>query len=185
MIVELRPWTTGDAAALCTANGGDQDLQAQFGGVDLGSLGSSQKYINEYLVMSETRRNWAICVDYVAIGNVGLSGVERRHGTAWASYWLASPYRGRGLAARALATVASVAFQEGLFRLELGHRVNNPASCNVATRAGFVPEGIERKKLRYGSQRFDVETHARLLTDPAPDVAPLPIQAYKATTVVE
>ena len=42
MIVELRPWTTEDASALCNANEGDQDLQAQFGGVDLGSLGSSQ-----------------------------------------------------------------------------------------------------------------------------------------------
>lgn len=176
MIVELRPWTTEDASALCNANEGDQDLQAQFGGVDLGSLGSSQEYINEYLVMSEIRWNWAICVDNVAVGNVGLSGVERRHGTAWASYWLASSYRGYGLAVRALATVASVAFQEGLFRIELGHRINNPASCKVAARAGFVPEGIERQKLRYGHQRFDVETHARLLTDPAPDVSALPMK---------
>lgn len=179
MMVELRPWMLEDAVALCTAHAGNQDLHAQFGGVDLATVSMSQDYITEYLVMTETLRNWAICADNVAVGNVGLSGIERRHGTAWASYWLASSYRGHGLAARALATVASVAFQEGLFRIELGHRVNNPASCKVATRAGFVPEGIERQKLRYGDQRFDVETHARLLTDPAPDVAPFPLQACK------
>ena len=53
-----------------------------------------------------------------------------------------------------------------MFRLELGHRVNNPASCQVAIAAGFAVEGVERAKLRYGQKRFDVETHARLATDP-------------------
>jgi [ribosomal protein S5]-alanine N-acetyltransferase len=51
--------------------------------------------------------------------------------------------------------------------LELGHRTNNPASCVVARRARFLVEGLERQKLRYGDERFDVELHARLATDPA------------------
>jgi len=37
----------------------------------------------------------------------------------------------------------------GLFRLELGHRTDNLASCKVATRAGYAVEGVERAKLRY------------------------------------
>jgi len=65
--------------------------------------------------------------------------------------------------------VADWAFHDlNLFRIELGHRVNNPASCAVAKRAGFLAEGIERSKLEYGGVRFDVETHSRLATDPAP-----------------
>jgi RimJ/RimL family protein N-acetyltransferase len=55
-----------------------------------------------------------------------------------------------------------------LFRLELGHRVNNPASCRVASRAGFLVEGLERQKLAYDGVRFDVELHARLATDAVP-----------------
>lgn len=47
--------------------------------------------------------------------------------------------------------------------------VKDPASCRVATRAGFIPEGIERQKLQYGVERFDVETHALLRTDASPD----------------
>jgi RimJ/RimL family protein N-acetyltransferase len=47
----------------------------------------------------------------------------------------------------------------------LGHRTHNPASCVVATRAGFAVEGLQRAKLRYGEERFDVELHARLATD--------------------
>ncbi|MBB3729097.1 hypothetical protein FHR33_004957 [Nonomuraea dietziae] len=64
------------------------------------------------------------------------------------------------------ALLAEWAFAErGLFRLELGHRTNNPASCRVAVRAGFVAEGIERGKLVYDGVRYDVERHARLATD--------------------
>lgn len=55
----------------------------------------------------------------------------------------------------------------GRCELELGHRTNNPASCVVARRARFLVEGLERQKLRYGDERFDVELHARLATDPA------------------
>lgn len=109
------------------------------------------------------------------MGNVGLSAVDRRHGTAWTYYWLTSAARGRGYAVRALATVADAAFEDGLFRLELGHRVNNPASCKVATGSGFIPEGVERQKLLYGAERFDVDTHARLRTDSCPGLKMLPI----------
>lgn len=60
----------------------------------------------------------------------------------------------------------------GLTNSEDRHRTNNPASCSGARRAGFLAEGIERAKLEYGSQRFDVETHARLASDPVPDLDP-------------
>jgi RimJ/RimL family protein N-acetyltransferase len=42
----------------------------------------------------------------------------------------------------------------GLFRLGLGHQVNNPSPRAVASRSGFAAEGIERQKLRYGSVRL-------------------------------
>lgn len=129
--------------------------------------------IDQVLVCIDTSMSWAIVVDEVAIGNVGVAAIDRRHETAWASYWLATPSRGLGYATRALTTVSDWAFAEGLFRLELGQRVNNPASCRVATRAGFRPEGIERQKLKYGTERFDVELHARLATDPCPTLDPI------------
>lgn len=56
----------------------------------------------------------------------------------------------------------------GLYRLELGHRVNNPASGRIAIAAGFVQEGREREKLRYGNERFDTLAYGRLATDPIP-----------------
>ena len=169
MTVELRPWMLEDGPALCAAYRQNPDLKTQFGSADLATVDQARAYIDAQLPFTESRRNWAITIDGAAVGNVGLSAIDRRHGTAWTYYWLTAAARGRGYAAQALATVAAAAFEDGLFRLELGHRVNNPASCRVATRAGFIPEGIERQKLQYGVERFDVETHARLRTDASPD----------------
>ena len=170
MVVVLRPWSLDDAAALLVASRSDPDLATQFPEVGLDDEEHARAHITGALRFDDHARNWAIVEDGVAVGNVGLSAIEFRHGTAWAHYWVAADARGRGLAARALTSVSSWAFDAGLFRLELGHRTNNPASCRVAAAAGFSAEGIERQKLRYGSERFDVETHARLAIDPVPDL---------------
>lgn len=168
MTVFLRPWQPGDASALQSAYESAADLVTQFGGVDLSHTDSALRYIEESYGVGERERNWAIVEEGVAVGNVGLSSIDMRHQTAWVSYWLSSVARGNGYATGAVVAVSEWAYANGLFRLELGHRVNNPASCRVATSAGFVVEGVERKKLRYGEERFDVETHARLITDPRP-----------------
>jgi hypothetical protein len=66
----------------------------------------------------------------------------------------------------ALADLATVAASQA--------HVADPLSSDDACRVwGLAAEGIERAKLRYGDERFDVETHARLATDPAPAVMPL------------
>lgn len=175
--VELRPWAKRDALDLQHAAASSSDLAAQFGDADLSSLDAAEAFIEKHLAQnSPTQQNFAIVVDRNVVGNVGLTHIDRRHETAWVSYWLAESVRGNGIASHSVASVADWAFAElGLFRLELGHRVNNPASCVVAVRAGFAPEGVERQKLRYGTERFDVETHARLVADPYPDGARLPI----------
>ncbi|MHA7144967.1 GNAT family N-acetyltransferase [Arthrobacter sp. TmT3-37] len=175
MTIQLRLWTPEDAPALLVAYEKSLDLHAQFGSSDLSTVDLVRDHINQRLTSTDSSRNWAITVDDVAVGNVGLSAIDRTHGIAWAYYWLASTARGHGYASRALDTVAANAFEDGLFRLELGHRVNNPASCAVATRAGFVAEGLERQKLQYGAERFDVETHARLRTDPTPNLKAIPV----------
>lgn len=65
--------------------------------------------------------------------------------------------------------------ERGLERLELGHRVNNPASGPVARAAGFVKEGSERDKFLVDERRIDVDTYGRLRTDPSPEVDALPM----------
>ncbi|WP_435056782.1 GNAT family N-acetyltransferase [Streptomyces capoamus] len=92
--------------------------------------------------------------------------MDRRHRTGWVSYWTTERAGGRGVASRACRSPAGWAFDDlGRFWLELGHRVDNPASCRVARAAGFSVEGVERGKREYDGVRYGVKRHARLATD--------------------
>ncbi|MCW2949052.1 MAG: hypothetical protein JWN41_65, partial [Thermoleophilia bacterium] len=114
---------------------------------------------------------FAIDVRGRAVGEVSLSRIDPFHRKAWLSYWVAADMRGRGLASRAAASLVAYGFDElNLERVELGHRVDNPASGVVAARAGFTQEGHERGKLRYDGERFDTLSYGRLCTDAAPTI---------------
>jgi ribosomal-protein-alanine N-acetyltransferase len=114
--------------------------------------------------------------DHRILGNVMASGIERRHSTAWISYWTAVDGRGQGLTSAGLRTLVDHLHDElGIFRLELGYRVNNPASRAVARHAGFLVEGRERQKLLYDGVRYDTEVCARLSDDPRAAGPRLPI----------
>ena len=170
MELVLRPWTIDDAAALHTAVATSPDLLDQLGDADLHSDAACAAHLERgWASAADDRVDRAICVDGVAVGHIGLSHLEYRNDTAWVSYWVATGFRRRGLASAALTAMAAYGFDDlDLYRLELGHRVDNLGSCRVATNAGFAVEGIERSKLRYGDLRFDTETHARLASDPVP-----------------
>jgi len=168
--VLLRPWRSDDATALLEARVSTPDLNWQFAG-DFDSEEESASYISNYLEFTDRVKNWAIIVDGVPVGNVGLSNISKGNQSAWAFYWLAANARGKGYGSNALATVANWAFENQIFRIELGHRTNNPESCGVANKAGFIVEGLERQKLKYGEERFDVELHSRLASDPLPSSA--------------
>lgn len=97
------------------------------------------------------------------VGCISAGSLNLKHSTAWMSYWTHSRFRGRGHASAGLLMMSEWCFSElNLYRLELGHRCNNRASCKVALGAGYLTEGVEREKLRYGDERYDVELHARL-----------------------
>jgi RimJ/RimL family protein N-acetyltransferase len=186
----LRPWTHADAPALLRLYRSTPDLGPQL--PDLPDLASARDWIGWTQVPGNAV--FTLTERGVAIGSVGLSGIDPHHSTGWFHYWMGQPGRGRGLMSRAAATVASWALRPvsgpaagsdpaadevpglGLHRLELGHRANNPASGRVARAAGFVQEGLQRDKLKYGDQRFDVVAMARLVTDPVPVTQSLPLR---------
>jgi ribosomal-protein-alanine N-acetyltransferase len=176
--LELREWRPSDAGSLQRALAGCDELRHQLSDGDLSSAAACADLIERSLAIRfPSLRNFAVSLSGRAVGNVAVSHMEHRCDTGWVSYWLAEDVRGRGLATRAVATVAGWAFAEqDLFRLELGHRVSNDASCGVAMRAGFATEGVERQKLKQGEQRYDVETHARLRTDRYPHLELIPIR---------
>ncbi|MEP7019006.1 MAG: GNAT family protein [Pseudonocardiales bacterium] len=164
--LELRSWRVTDGPMLLSSLA-PEEMQRQFGRV-IDTVPVAEEWIaagqlgwRDYAAYS-----WTAVAGSQVVGSATVSAVDRTHDTGWFSYWTADCARGTGVATAATRAVADWALSDlGLFRLELGHRTNNPASCAVASRAGFAIEGLQRAKLRYGGERFDVEIHSRLATD--------------------
>ncbi|MGW6062222.1 GNAT family N-acetyltransferase [Streptomyces sp. NPDC055189] len=164
----LRPWSERDAVAVLDAFSAPEMSRQSDEPVD--SRESASRWIarREEEERAGTAYSFAV-VDGndTPLGNVAVGAVNHVHATGWVSYWTAPSARGSGVASYGCDALARWAFGElGLFRLELGHRVNNPASCRVARTAGFAAEGLQRQKLAYEGIRYDVELHARLASDP-------------------
>ena len=141
-----------------------------------GSVGSHQeaeRYVTALLDPGAHRHPWAIVVQDRLVGLVCVNA-DAANRSGWFWYWMASETRGRGWTSRAAAAVANWALTAlELERLELGHRVNNPASGHVARSAGFIREGTERAKFLVDGRRIDVATYGRLATDPWPSTTGL------------
>lgn len=174
----LRPLRPGDAPALLDAYRSADDMARQ------GTVTTPAQARQQVAWLLEADRRATAIVDGndTLIGLVALT-IDREDRIGWFFYWLHAAHRGQGLAVQAAAAVAERALApsaEGgwrLERLELGHRVDNPASGAVARAAGFVHEGTERGKFLIDGRRVDVLTYGRLLTDPAPATAGLPWQS--------
>jgi len=115
---------------------------------------------------AETGAGWAVVADGAVAGQISLRRVALAEGIAEVSYWVLPAARGRGVAPRALATLAGWCFGTlGLQRVELNHSTANPASCRVAARAGFALEGTKRAEALHADGWHDMHLHARLATD--------------------
>lgn len=166
----LRRLVIGDAPAILAAFLSNPDMARQG---DITSLESAEAYVTRLIAPDSVHEAWAIADHDSLVGVVGVS-VDQENRNGWFWYWMADGARGRGWVARAAATVADWALSaRGLERLELGHRVNNPASGAVALKAGFVHEGTERGKFLVNGTRIDVHTYGRILSDPAPTFDPI------------
>ncbi|OLZ58530.1 GNAT family N-acetyltransferase [Streptomyces amritsarensis] len=166
----LRRWSPADAGAVLAAFA-DPEMARQ-AAEPVATLSAARRWLAARAGQWDAGSSYAFAVVDGAgavLGNVAVGAVDPRHRTGWVSYWTGAAARGRGVASGGCRAVAAWAFEDaGLFRLELGHRVNNPASCRVARAAGFAVEGVQRRKLEYDGVRYDVELHARLATDAAP-----------------
>ncbi|GAA2006128.1 RimJ/RimL family protein N-acetyltransferase [Microbacterium ulmi] len=142
---------------------------------DVSNVPEAERYVDRLIAADSPHEAWAVAEGDMLVGLVCVT-VDEANRNGWFWYWMSDAARGRGWMSRAAATVAEWALTvRGLQRLELGHRVNNPASGAIAMHAGFVKEGTEREKFLVGGQRIDVDTYGRLRSDPPPPFDAVPM----------
>lgn len=168
----LRRLRPDDAPAVLSAFRSNPDMVRQG---DVSTLAAAERYVNRLIEPGSPHEAWSVVAEGELVGLVCVS-VDDENRSGWFWYWMTDAARGRGWTAAAAATIAKWALTtRGLERLELGHRVNNPASGAVARRAGFVKEGTEREKFLVDGQRIDVDAYGRLGSDPSPPFDPIPM----------
>jgi [ribosomal protein S5]-alanine N-acetyltransferase len=89
--------------------------------------------------------NWAVTVDSIVVGRVGLKSIDLEQGIAEITYWILAEHRRRGYAKSAVEVATCWAFNDlGLHRIELTHSTQNLPSCRVAEASGYLLEGPKR-----------------------------------------
>ncbi|MDX6533656.1 MAG: hypothetical protein QOF68_1400 [Gaiellales bacterium] len=98
------------------------------------------------------------------MGAIGLRVLEP--GIAQTGYWVSPTHRRRGVATRMLRLLSRWALAElPLQRVQLITDPENPVSMTVATRAGFVREGVLRRWYDLHGERRDAVMFSLLAED--------------------
>jgi [ribosomal protein S5]-alanine N-acetyltransferase len=105
----------------------------------------------------------AIDVQGETVGGIGIHPLEDVYrGTAEIGYWLAEPFRGKGMVTAAVYAIVPVAFEQpGIIRIQAGVFANNPASMRVLEKCGFVREAVHRNAITKNGVVMDEVMYVR------------------------
>lgn len=160
----FRELRAGDVARVLDAFTTDAAEMKRQG--DVSDLETARAYVARMLEGPDVRTLVAVADADRLLAFAAVS-VDHVNANGWVSYWSHPDARRRGITSQLVRALADRELGEGgLYRLELGYRVNNPGSAAVARAAGFIQEGLERAKFSVDGARVDVITAARLKTDP-------------------
>jgi ribosomal-protein-alanine N-acetyltransferase len=161
--LSVRPWHRADAEVVLNAyrDPGIQRWHLR----TMADLAEAQALIESWAERwrEEEGANWAVVDGDLIVGRIGLTKLELYTGHADIAYWVLPSARGRQVAPRALAALTEWAFEQaGFHRLELLHSTQNPASCRVASKAGFAQEGTLSRHGRHLDGWHDMHLHAKV-----------------------
>jgi ribosomal-protein-serine acetyltransferase len=96
-------------------------------------------------------------------GTVGFQNGEERHDRVEIGYWLAPPFRGRGMAYRSVKLALKAGFSYStVHRVEARVQPANTRSIALLTRFGFILEGVEREGMKFPDGRRDHRVYSLL-----------------------
>ncbi|MFF2505080.1 GNAT family N-acetyltransferase [Streptomyces sp. NPDC058067] len=180
--LRLRGWRAGDegdAAAVLRGLTDPEFLRWNTPLTAVDDLAGAHAFLRKRQELLESGEGVSCCVTDEdtgeVLGHIGFSAITPAFRTAIVGYWVLPEARGRRVATRALCLGSRLAFGElGLYRLELGHALGHEVSCRVAERGGYPYEGTLRGAMFEAGRQDafrDVHLHARLASDPEPEVA--------------
>ncbi|MFF2810121.1 GNAT family N-acetyltransferase [Streptomyces sp. NPDC058000] len=163
----LRPWRPTDADVLVAASQDPAIRQWNRLLVETAEAARQRIERMHQRWRAELSAIWALAQpDGEAVGLIGWGDIDLRGGSAEIVYWLLPAARGGGVVTEATRRVSRWALDDlGLHRLRLCHSVANPASCRVATKAGFSFEGTMRSALLHADGWHDEHLHALVQGD--------------------
>ncbi len=90
------------------------------------------------------------------VGNISIWHVSRSSRSGEIGYWIRTENTGRGIATEATYAALRIGFEElSMHRMVLRVGVGNKASERVATKLGFVREGVLREEIQVGGRWMD------------------------------
>lgn len=145
----VRSWARTDARSLAThANCRSIWANLRDGFPHPYGIADAERFITRALEM-KPQACFAIACEEAAIGSIGLAiGSDVHRSTAELGYWIAEGHRGRGVATRAIASIAEYAFGElGLVRVFAEPFGPNSTSVRALEKCGFQYEGLMRRNV--------------------------------------
>ena len=170
-VLALRPMTLADWDLLLAENNNDEAMKWALTAEPMTEQAARQAAARAVRDWRSGRAARFAMVDGASGDRVGIISVLRMGPpeVALIGYGVLPEFRGRGLTVRALELLADWVFATtSITRLELGHKVENVASGVVASRAGFVREGVLAGRLKNPDGSFSDEvSYARLRPGPS------------------
>jgi RimJ/RimL family protein N-acetyltransferase len=122
------------------------------------------RQVRKFEIKYRKRKDWVLRIDNSLIGGVGalLNFGPESHKTE-IGYWIASPFRGKGMMSAAVNALVDHLFTDWHFvRLEANVFTHNPASCRVLEKCGFTREGTLKKAFLKDGIYMDSFLYARV-----------------------
>jgi len=128
------------------------------------TLADSRRYAHFAAAQFVDRTSFAYAIEVAGriVGSIGIHDLDWANRNGALGYWLAPPWRGRGIMTRACVALTTEAFREvGLERLEIRCALENHASRAVAERLGFAHEGNLARAHALHGDFLDVALYAK------------------------
>ena len=125
-------------------------------------LSKVKKYI-QHQIKIKNYLEFAILMDKKFVGTICLENIDRNNKKASIGYWVAKPYRNRGIATKAVKLIVDFGFNKlKLKRIYAKVNEENIQSRGVLEDAGFEKEGVFKKNILKDGKFYDEYRYATI-----------------------